>query len=109
MSITPTAGSATANRSGRCVITAPTSRPPFEPPRMASLPGDVYLLATRYSAAPMKSSNTFCLRSSFPAWCHASPYSPPPRRLGTAYTPPISSHAATDALNAGCSETLKPP
>src|SRR2546425_6796606 len=37
---------------------------------------------------------------SIPAWCHCSPYSPPPRRFGTAYTPPSSSHTsiATEKL-----------
>jgi len=39
---------------------------------------------TSHSPAAMKSSNTFCLRSNMPARCHASPYSPPPRRLGCA-------------------------
>jgi hypothetical protein len=39
--MTPTAGSATAKRSGRCSITAPTRRPPFEPPEIPSFAGDV--------------------------------------------------------------------
>ena len=81
MSITPTCGIATRNRSGRWLITAPTSRPPFEPPCAASFDGLVYLLAISHSAAAMKSSNTFCFFSLVPASCHASPYSLPPRML----------------------------
>ena len=38
-------------------------------------------LIDQHCAAAAKSSNTFCLRVSIPARCHASPYSPPPRRL----------------------------
>ena len=34
-----------------------------------------------HSAAAMKSSKTFCFCSFVPAWCHSSPYSPPPRRF----------------------------
>ncbi len=41
-------------------------------------------VASSHSAAAMKSSNTFCLRSRMPARCQASPYSPPPRRFATA-------------------------
>src|ERR1044071_1017389 len=63
MSITPTPGSATATRSGRCSITAPTSRPPFEPPSMPSRAGDVNFSRTRNSSAAMKSSKTFCFFS----------------------------------------------
>ena len=84
MSITPTAGSAAPNRSGRCVIAAPTSRPPLLPPPIASFGVDVYFSVISHSAAAMKSSKTFCLLLQAPAWCHASPYSPPPRRLATA-------------------------
>ncbi len=73
-----------AKRSGRWVTAAPTSRPPFEPPRMASFSGRVYPLAISHSAAAMKSSKTFCFFSSIPARCHSSPYSPPPRRFGRA-------------------------
>ena len=95
MSITPTAGSATANRSGRCCSTAPTSRPPFEPPMMPSFAGEVYFSLTRYSATAMKSSNTFCFFSRLPALCHASPYSAPPRMLTVTQMPPSSSQAGT--------------
>ena len=70
MSITPTCGMATRNSSGRWLMTAPTSRPPFDPPWMASLAGDVYLLAMSHSAAAMKSSKTFCFFSFVPASCH---------------------------------------
>ena len=62
MSITPTAGSAAPKSSGRWVMQAPTSRPPFEPPAIASLGGVVYLCSISHSAAAMKSSKTFCLR-----------------------------------------------
>ena len=41
MSMTPTAGSAAPNSSGRCVIAAPTSRPPLLPPEIASRGVDV--------------------------------------------------------------------
>jgi hypothetical protein len=57
----------------------------------------------------MKSSKTFCFRSNIPAWCQSSPYSPPPRRFGTAYTPPRSSQGMSVAENAGVTETLNPP
>src|SRR2546422_2791873 len=109
MSITPFAGSAAANRSGRRFIQAPTRRPPFEPPWIASLFEDVYLFVTRYSAHAMKSSNTFGLLSSIPALCHASPYSPPPRRFATARRPPSSSHRRRLAWKLGVREMLNPP
>src|SRR5258706_186219 len=95
MSITPTAGSATAKRSGRCCWAAPTSSPPFDPPMIPSFAGDVYFSFTRYSATAMKSSNTFCFFSRLPALCHASPYSAPPRMLTVTQMPPTSSHAGT--------------
>jgi len=41
------------------LITAPISRPPFEPPWIASRSDDVYLFAISHSPAAMKSSNTF--------------------------------------------------
>ena len=82
--MTPTAGKATPKSSGRWAMTAPTSRPPFEPPSMARRGVDVYFSLMRYSAAAMKSSKTFCFLSSMPPLCQASPYSPPPRRLGWA-------------------------
>ena len=81
MSMTPTCGTAARNRSGRWLMTAPTSSPPFEPPCAASFAGDVYLLAISHSAAAMKSSKTFCFFSLVPASCQASPYSLPPRML----------------------------
>ena len=39
MSITPTAGRQAPNSSGRCVMQAPTSRPPLLPPWIASFAG----------------------------------------------------------------------
>ena len=79
--ITPTCGIARRNRSGRCVMQAPTNRPPLEPPTMAILSLFVYFWSIRYSAAEMKSSNTFCFCILVPATCQSSPYSLPPRRL----------------------------
>ncbi len=84
MSITPTAGRHAPNRSGRCVMHAPTSRPPLLPPWMASFSGAVYLFAISHSAAAMKSSKTFCFLQLRAGLVPASPYSPPPRRLATA-------------------------
>ena len=54
------------------------TRPPLEPPMMASCSFVVYPSAARYLAAAVKSSNTFCLLPSVPPECHSSPYSPPP-------------------------------
>ena len=82
--MTPTAGTAAPKRSGRCVTHAPTRRPPLLPPWMASFGVEVYFSLIRYSAAAMKSSNTFCFFCSRPASYHAWPYSPPPRRFATA-------------------------
>ena len=76
---------------------------------MASLDGDVYRRCTRYSPAAMKSSNTFCFFSFIPASCHAWPYSPPPRRLAVAHTPPSSSHAGTSERKVGFVVMSKPP
>src|SRR5215217_1959774 len=109
MSITPTEGNAAANRSGRWLTTAPTSSPPLDPPPMASFFGDVYPVRIRCSAAPMKSSKTFCLCSFVPARCHASPNSPPPRRFGTASTPPASSHTTSAIENLGVIGMRNPP
>lgn len=39
---------------------AATSRPPFEPPWMARVRGELYPAECRYSAQLWKSSNTFC-------------------------------------------------
>lgn len=68
-----------AYSSGRWVSAAPTSRPPFEPPEMASRSGVVTPEEIRCSAAACRSSKTFCLLASIPARCHSSPCSPPPR------------------------------
>ena len=43
--MTPTAGSAAANSSGRCVMAAPTNNPPLLPPLMASFSLVVYWLS----------------------------------------------------------------
>ena len=56
MSSNGTAQIAARHRSGRCVIVAPTSRPPFDPPRMASRSLDVRPLVTSQSAAAANSS-----------------------------------------------------
>ena len=84
ISITPTAGSTAANNSGRCVRQAPTNSPPLLPPEIANRWLLVYLFSISHSAAAMKSSNTFCFFSRMPAVCQARPYSPPPRKFGTA-------------------------
>src|SRR5512139_1455989 len=95
--------------SGRWVMAAPTSRPPFEPPEMASLDADVYLLTISHSAAAMKSSKTFCFLSSIPARCHDSPNSPPPRRLASAKTPPFSIQVTARPEKPGSELELNPP
>ena len=89
-----------AYKPGACTSEAPTRSPPFDPPEMASCPAVVNPSRIRASAAPRKSSNTFCLRSSIPARCHSSPSSLPPRRLATAYTPPASTQASADGAYA---------
>ena len=68
-----------AQESGHWVSAAPTSRPPFEPPEMASCPGVVQPSLVSLAAAAWKSSKTHCLCSRIPARCHASPSSAPPR------------------------------
>ena len=70
---------------------------------------EVYWLSINHWPAAMKSSKTFCLFSLVPALCHASPYSPPPRRLAMAYTPPCSIHTTREMEKLGVSEMLKPP
>ncbi len=55
---------------------AAVRRPPFDPPRIANLLGEVKPSLIRYSAAAMKSSYEFCLFEMIPALCHSSPYSP---------------------------------
>jgi hypothetical protein len=44
-----------------------------------------------------------------PAWCQASPNSPPPRRLGIARMPPRSTHTARADAKLGVKLMLKPP
>ena len=107
--MTPTAGRATLNRSGLWVMTAPTSRPPLDPPSIPSLSLAVYFASIRYSAAAMKSSKTFCLFPNMPALCQVSPYSPPPRRLGSAKTTPCSSRPMSSGLKYGWLLMLNPP
>ena len=109
MSKTPTAGKATFIKSGLCVMVAPTKSPPFDPPLIAKYSDEVYLFSIKYSAAAMKSSKTFCLFIFVPASCHVLPYSPPPLKLGTAYTPPCSIQTALNGLKLGVKEILKPP
>src|SRR6185437_8534971 len=57
----------------------------------------------------MKSSNTFCFLPSIPALCQASPNSPPPRKAGTANTPPCCTHQASTEDQLGVTEMSKPP
>ena len=95
--------------SGRCVRAAPTSSPPLDPPEMASRDGLVYLRVISQSAAARKSSKTFCFLSSIPARCQASPNSPPPRRFGSANTPPFSIQNAAREEKNGRMLMLKPP
>ena len=89
------------NSSGRCVMEAPISKPPFDRPVMAKCSGDVYLLAIKYSAAANQSSKTFCFFSNMACSCQVSPYSPPPRRLGRANQPPCSIHQAQCGFQSG--------
>ena len=109
MSKTPTWGIATAKRSGRWFVTAPIKRPPFEPPWIASFLLEVYLCSIKYSPAAIKSSKTFCFFIFFPAECHASPYSRPPRKFTQAKMPPFSKKAILAAEKAGGREIAKPP
>ena len=82
--MTPTAGTAAPKRSGLWFRTAPTRRPPLDPPTIPRCAGEVQRFATSHSAAAMKSSKTFCFFASIPALCHSSPYSEPPRIEGWA-------------------------
>src|SRR5580658_9467962 len=97
------------NRSGRCVKEAPMSRPPLDRPEMAKCCGDVYLFAIKYSAAANQSSKTFCFFSNMACSCQCSPYSPPPRRLGTANQPPCCSHQPILGFQEAVSLRSKPP
>ena len=109
MSVSGTSHTTAWHRSGRRTSHAATSRPPFEPPRMASRSREVRPSATSQSAAASKSANTCGLRSRMPAWCHASPSSPPPRSPGIATWPPSSHQTAMNGLHAGVSVMLNPP
>src|SRR5439155_779030 len=109
LSSTGTAQYTAAKSSGRCVSAAPTRRPPFDPPEMARLRVLVHPPAMSASPAAWKSSKTFCFLPSIPARCQLSPYSPPPRRFGSAKRPPASTHAAAPGKYAGVREMLNPP
>ena len=65
-------------RSGRMLVTAPISRPPAEPPSMASARGR-RSRGGECSTAAMKSVKVLSLSSILPASCQGLPRSPPPR------------------------------
>jgi hypothetical protein len=71
-----TIATAARQRPGCWVSIAPMSRPPFEPPRIASRLLVVRCDSIRKRAQAAKSSKTFCLAASRPAWCQSSPYFP---------------------------------
>src|SRR5262249_723771 len=91
MSITPTAGSAAPIRSGRWGITAPTSRPPFEPPWMARREGRVHFSPPSHPPPPLKPSHTLLL---FPFFLFPLP--PPRATLRAAPPPPPEIRARQD-------------
>ena len=91
-------------RPGCWVTVAPMSRPPLEPPRIASRSLVVRCDSIRKRAQQAKSSKTFCLAASRPAWCQCSPYSPPPLVCATATTPPCSSQGSQPGSNRGLRE-----
>ena len=99
--LAPTTSSAAAKSFGLLVMARPMVMPPAEVPSPARCAGDVYLWATSHSPQAMKSCQVCGLVAIIPAWCHASPYQPPPRAWQTAKTPPRSSHATRVALNDG--------
>ena len=109
MSSTPTVGSAAANSSGRWVIAAPTSSPPFDRPCTASCAAVVTPESISSVAQAYRSSKTSCLWCSIPARCQSAPNSPPPRRFATASTPPAATQMANIAENAGSTGMSKPP
>src|SRR5215468_10482366 len=78
------------NASGARLATAPISRPPAEPPRATSRPGEVQPVLARCRAHATKSVNVFLLVSSLPLSYQARPISPPPRMCATANTTPRS-------------------
>ena len=110
MSITPTAGSAAPKRSGRCVMHAPTSRPPLLPPPDGQLRRRRVLVAISHSAAAMKSSKTFCFFElgaglvPFLAVLAAAAEVRHARRRR-----PSPSRRWSDGLKLGVSEMLNPP
>ena len=74
-----TSATALANRSGRIVTHAPTSRPPALPPRIATRRGSAQPSAATCSTAASVSTNVLRLFSSLPSRYHRRPSSPPPR------------------------------
>ena len=73
-----------ANSSGRCVIAAPTSRPPFEPPRIARLLRRACSLSLDQvlGRGDEVVEHVLLARAACRRRCQSSPYSPPPRRFG---------------------------
>jgi hypothetical protein len=69
MSITPTAGNATFINSGRCVIVAPTGKPPFDPPTNGKKSEEVFL-SNQIFCRSDEIINTFCFCNLVPASCH---------------------------------------
>eukprot|EP01139_Manchomonas_bermudensis_P024781 Amastigsp_a843470_16.p5 type:complete len:111 gc:universal Amastigsp_a843470_16:1818-1486(-) len=110
MSRTPTWPMTQPKSSGRRLAHAHTSRPPFEPPMIASFAGCVYFSAMRNSAAAQKSSKQFSFLSSAPPLFHSLPYSPPPRMFAMASTAPKPfMNTMRNAEYDGWIEMLKPP
>src|SRR5882762_1714997 len=97
------------NKSGRCVIAAPTSSPEFDPPKIASWAAVVRPSRMSHSAAERKSSYAVCRLRRLAALCQASPNSDPPRILGKAKRQPLSIRKATKTLNCGVMDTPYPP
>src|ERR1700737_4043195 len=97
----PTSMIVTPNRSGRSVIAGPIIGPAALSACPDKCAGEVYFLSIRYSAQAMKSRQEFGLVGPFPARCHSSPYSPPPRTWQTACTPPLSYQARKNGSEDG--------
>src|SRR4030095_2384179 len=77
--ITPTKGTATANKSGRSVMARPIRIPPALPPTIPNFAGEVYLLLIKYSAQLIRSFQVLGFVVLNPPLCQLSPNSPPPR------------------------------
>ena len=106
--MTPTAGDRGAVQVRPLVTQAPTSRPPLEPPVIASLGSGVVLRDEPLGRRDEVFEHHLLVRA-VACRCHFSPYSPPPRMLAMAYTPPISSHAMCAGLKVGSMEIPNPP